>query len=207
MSTTTYHKATPTEAPWLLALRRLHGRGWCDREIADALQDLSAEAISWLERKGRWQETDKMLVPLSGGAWTRRQVRYWRHRLQLPERQPRTTRDASLGIAKYASFQSQAGRAGWGHLLPLTPSEVKLLGALELGPATRAGLEARTGLQLDRDRRGQRTPLRCLLDRQIVVMTSLRPLPQYALAAGSQRRVRGDGRSAIERLARRLSTA
>lgn len=181
-----YHQRESRE-PWLLALRRLWARGYSDRRIAEALSDLSAERIAWLERYQLWQrdEIEDRLEPLASGLpWTKRQVCYYRGQvLGLPAH-----RDRSRG-RPHSHEATRALGLGWGHLMPLTPTELQLVEDLaRQGPGTRRQLESRTGLKLKRAGQPRATPLRRLLDRAIVVAQATLPVPIYTLASGITRR-------------------
>lgn len=189
-----YRKNNPISSPWLLALRRLWEKGWSDQTIAEALCDLSSEAISWCERKQRWREqyVRKMLMPQAGELWTRRQVAYWRGVLGLRGRRPRHER-GYLSHLRQTKHYDHARRMGWGHLGPLTPAELAVLEALSDGePKGSRELEALTGYCFDRRRTGrQGHALRRLVDRQIVSIVQLGyggNFPLYSLMPGIQRR-------------------
>src|SRR5438045_1404834 len=72
--------------PWTLALIRLHGNGFLDPAIIEALNNLSSSAICRLERNETWdgRSVEDACVPESGGQpFTRSQVVYYRGKLGL----------------------------------------------------------------------------------------------------------------------------
>jgi hypothetical protein len=197
-----------TEGPWFVALRMLHSRGWSDREISEALVDLSAEAIGWLTRTERWKETDKMLAPDSGEPWTRRQVEYWRRRLGLPGKRHRHD-CGSQGRPYQVAQHLRAVAAGWGHLGPLSAGELAVVEALSGGAVmTRRSLERETGYRLAWLTAGRRHPLRRLRDRGLVVVAGGGyggRAPLYALSPDVTRRGESGDASGLLRLAARIA--
>lgn len=212
-----YHRRGERDT-YLLALRRLHARGWSDREIAETLSDLSEADILLIEKHKLWNRDDvegaqRPDPTARRWEWTRRQVRYYRRQLGLIGRRGKRQQHecGSLGGQRWADVRARAANLGWGHLLPLTPAQVQLLEALADAPGARAELEKRTGLILDSSRliRGaagrQRNPLRALLDRQIVAIVRLQPVPVYGLAEGIARHVRTPFKTSLERLAESMN--
>lgn len=107
--------------PWLTALRRLHDRGYCDREIAELLTDLSPSAIATLEATGRWgwRHVERARMPLAGGGkpWTAAAVRAHRRQLGLPGNPTRFECGSLLEVRRCRQREYQRAH-GWGHLLP-----------------------------------------------------------------------------------------
>lgn len=208
----TYPRATL----WESALRTLHSapRRWSDRLIAEALCDLSDEAIRHLHRVGWNRDTIKdVLVPGSGGKdWTKSQVRHQREMLGLPANPYRRTRGV---LAERAIIQDRDRVAdlGWGHLLTDHPDlrgrEAEILSALALrGPLSKSELVAAVGHSLRHPRRGTWTGSlfrRGLILQQLRIYCPRHTPFRFMLAPGvSPNAGRVRRRNGVDRLLERL---
>ena len=161
----TSDRSSRDPGPWVLALRRLHTRGYSDAEIATTLSQLSTRAILALEAERAWSEDrlKPLLLVGSGEPWTRRQVEYQRRQLGLRGNTSRLleTREE----ARLLSWRMYQTAKRWGHLLPsydrdgcqwgpgvvLRPREADILSLLrDRGPQTRP--EIAKGLKLGKNR-------------------------------------------------------
>lgn len=135
-----YHKRAG-RGDYLEAIRRLHGRGLYDADIARVLTHLPRQRLPLLRDLGRdCERLDGLLAEEPQGlAWTPRQVRYYRRGLGLggyPPPLPRPCLPLEVLEERRELYQC---RQGWRCLLPLVLSrrEVDVLTRLrEAGPQT-----------------------------------------------------------------------
>jgi hypothetical protein len=209
----------PTDpSPLGLAIRRLFCPpcGYSHSEIVELLRELSPGAILALEADALWNRNaiEASLEPASGTDLTLRQVKYYCARMGLfrkPGSRLNKKRKTPLPDLLREHHAHVARDMGWGHCLPLTPGEAKVLDSLyELGPSSRKVIEVHAGVVLDQSRTSRkafarvrvngvvvevrrlpppaRTPLQRLIERGLVVIVHPWPAPLYALAPGLGRR-------------------
>src|SRR5437868_1937775 len=117
-------------SPLGLAILRLFSPpcGYSHSEIVELLRELSSQAILSLEADQCWNRNaiEASLEPESGTDLTLRQVKYYCFQMGLrrkPGSRLNKKRHASLPELKQLHYAHRIRDMGWGHLLPLTPSE------------------------------------------------------------------------------------
>lgn len=202
-----YHREA-NRGPWRLALRRLHRRGYSDREIAERLCALSAEAIRSLEDRGswNWRAVERCLEPHAAPLpWTQEQVK--RHRWSMGLRANRRRWECGSLVAIRQSRRSMAqAEARLGRLLPrkndrekvwepgheLSLTEIRILLLLQThGTLTRASIASCLGLQAGQNglRSGKKHYLAHLVEAGLVEVAGLATdghalVRKYRLAEG-----------------------
>lgn len=180
---------------WESALRTLHRapRLWSDRAIAEALADLSDEAIVHLGFVGWSRDTiHRALIPGAGGKeWTKAQVQHYRRKHGLPGNPYRRTKGV-LHERAVMLDRARIADLGWDHLLTAHPDlrarEAEILTALaQRGPLSRKQLIEAVGHSLRHPRRGTWTGSllrRGLILQQLRVYCPRQTPYRYMLAPG-----------------------